>query len=79
MRIAFVSDIHGNLPALEAAVRDIASQPVDLIVNPGDLLSGAIQAGETSESARIAEGNARADVAYALRTGRVPGETGYAQ
>ncbi|MYM32178.1 metallophosphoesterase [Duganella sp. CY15W] len=42
MRIAIVSDIHGNLPALEAVVGDIARRDVDMVVNLGDSLSGPL-------------------------------------
>ena len=42
MRIAIVTDIHGNLPALEAVVRDIGRRGVDAIVNLGDSLSGPL-------------------------------------
>jgi putative phosphoesterase len=42
MRIAIVSDIHGNLTALEAVVADLRRRAPDLIVHGGDLsLSGA--------------------------------------
>ncbi|MBN1663629.1 MAG: metallophosphoesterase family protein [Deltaproteobacteria bacterium] len=37
MLIAFISDVHGNLPALEAAVADAEKRGVDRIVCPGDL------------------------------------------
>jgi putative phosphoesterase len=37
MRIALISDIHGNLVALEAALADIAQQGVDKIVCLGDV------------------------------------------
>lgn len=49
MRIAVVSDVHGNLGALEAVLADAAAQRVDLVVNLGDLLSGALQPRETAE------------------------------
>jgi len=48
MRIAIVSDIHGNLPALEAAVEDIERRGVDAIVNLGDSLSGPLMPLETA-------------------------------
>ncbi|WP_432382428.1 metallophosphoesterase family protein [Duganella sp. P38] len=48
MRIAFVSDIHGNLPALEAVVADIARRGADLVVNLGDSLSGPLLPLETA-------------------------------
>lgn len=49
MRIALVSDIHGNLPALEAVVADIRRRGADLIVNLGDSLSGPLLARETAQ------------------------------
>lgn len=49
MRIALVSDIHGNLPALQAVVADIQGRDVDQIVNLGDSLSGPLLPAETAE------------------------------
>jgi predicted phosphodiesterase len=46
--LAFVSDIHGNLPALQAVDRDIATQSVDVVVNLGDALSGPLLARQTA-------------------------------
>jgi len=43
MRIAAISDIHGNLAALEAVLADIARRRVDVVVNLGDILSGPLQ------------------------------------
>lgn len=48
MRIALVSDIHGNLPALEAVVEDIGRRGVDAVVNLGDSLSGPLMPLETA-------------------------------
>lgn len=48
MRIAVLSDIHGNLSALQAVLRDIAHRQVDVIVNLGDSLSGPLQPSETA-------------------------------
>jgi hypothetical protein len=39
MHVAFVSDIHGNLPALEAVVRDLRALDVTVVVNLGDCRS----------------------------------------
>jgi putative phosphoesterase len=39
MRIALIADIHGNLPALEAVLTEIAAEPVDRIVCLGDVVS----------------------------------------
>ena len=41
MRIAIVSDIHGNLTALEAVVADLNRVGADLIVQGGDLVGGS--------------------------------------
>lgn len=49
MRIAFVSDIHGNLPALQAVVADMARRGVDRVVNLGDSLSGPLLPEETAQ------------------------------
>lgn len=40
MKIAVLSDIHGNLAALDAVLADVARRGVDLTVNLGDILSG---------------------------------------
>lgn len=48
MRIAFVTDIHGNLPALEAVVHDIGRRGVARVVNLGDSLSGPLLPRETA-------------------------------
>jgi len=48
MRIAVLSDIHGNLLALSAVLRDLAHRQVDTIVNLGDSLSGPLQPSETA-------------------------------
>lgn len=48
MRLAVVSDIHGNLAALEAVVADFESQGVDAVLNLGDSLSGPLLPLETA-------------------------------
>src|SRR6188768_3668698 len=48
MRLAVVSDIHGNLAALEAVVRDFARRGVDGVINLGDSLSGPLRPLETA-------------------------------
>jgi putative phosphoesterase len=40
MRVAAIYDIHGNLPALEAVLREIHEAGVDLIVVGGDVVPG---------------------------------------
>jgi putative phosphoesterase len=49
MRIAAISDIHGNLGALDAVLADIDRRGVDLTVNLGDILSGPLQPRETAD------------------------------
>ena len=46
MRIAIISDIHGNLVALEAALNDLKTEHMDRIVCLGDVVSGGPQPGE---------------------------------
>ena len=48
MKIAFVSDIHGNLPALQAVLQDIARRGVAQVVDLGDMLSGPLMPLETA-------------------------------
>jgi predicted phosphodiesterase len=49
MRIAAISDIHGNLPALDAVLADIAAAGADATVNLGDILSGPLWIDETAQ------------------------------
>lgn len=49
MRIAVISDVHGNLPALEAVLAAIEAEDADLTVNLGDLLSGYVQPAQTAD------------------------------
>ena len=48
MRIAVVSDIHGNLAALQAVVDDFGRCGVDRVINLGDSLSGPLLPRETA-------------------------------
>jgi len=48
MRLAFVSDIHGNLAALEAVIADLQQRQVDRVINLGDTLSGPLLPHETA-------------------------------
>ena len=48
MCIAAISDIHGNLPALEAVLVDIARCGADVTVNLGDIVSGPLWPRETA-------------------------------
>jgi putative phosphoesterase len=49
VRIALFSDIHGNLPALEAVLADIARQQVDAVYCLGDLVGYAAFPNEVTE------------------------------
>jgi predicted phosphodiesterase len=40
MRVAALYDIHGNLPALEAVLQEIAQANVELLVVGGDVVTG---------------------------------------
>jgi predicted phosphodiesterase len=49
MRLAVISDVHGNLVALEAVLADIRRRGADLIVNCGDLCNSPLWPRETLE------------------------------
>ena len=42
MRLAVISDIHGNLLALEAVIADIGTRGVDATVNLGDSVAVSV-------------------------------------
>ena len=48
-RLAAITDIHGNLPALDAVLADIAASGIETVVNLGDILSGPLWPAETAE------------------------------
>lgn len=75
-RIAVLADIHGNLPALEAVVADVARQAVDEVVVAGDLVGRGPQGSAVVR--RVAglgwasvRGN-HEDYLLDIRAGRVP-------
>jgi len=49
MRIAIISDSHGNLPALESVVKDIGRRGANAVVNLGNSLSGPLLPLETAQ------------------------------
>ena len=49
MRLAVLSDVHGNRLALEAVLDDIARQGCDLTVNLGDMVSGPLEPGRCAD------------------------------
>jgi putative phosphoesterase len=52
MRVAALYDVHGNLPALEAVLADVAREGVDAIVLGGDIAAGPPQPREVVELVR---------------------------
>ncbi|MGV1008412.1 MAG: metallophosphoesterase family protein [Dermatophilaceae bacterium] len=48
-RLAVLSDIHGNAPALQAVLRQVRAEGADLLVNLGDIVSGAVDPRRTLE------------------------------
>lgn len=51
-RLAIVSDVHGNLTALESVITDIARRGVDGVVHGGDLALGGCQPAEVVDRVR---------------------------
>ncbi len=49
MRVAVISDIHGNLPALEAVAAHLRAERFDAVVNLGDNVSGPLFPRETAQ------------------------------
>lgn len=52
MKLAFVTDIHGNLAALKSVIADLQARQVDQVVNLGDTLSGPLLPQETAQLLR---------------------------
>jgi predicted phosphodiesterase len=52
MRFAFVSDIHGNLEALEAVFKDIEGQDVDEVICLGDIVGYGANPNECADLVR---------------------------
>ena len=55
MRIAILSDIHGNLTALDAVLADLRQQKPDVIFHGGDLAFGGCNPAEVIDCI-VAEG-----------------------
>lgn len=54
MRLAVLSDVHGNLPALEAVLADLAGRGgADLVVDLGDRASGPLWPAETLDRLEV--------------------------
>ena len=52
MKIAIVSDIHGNLPALQAVLAEIDQEGVDHIITVGDTPGGPLESSRTADLLR---------------------------
>jgi predicted phosphodiesterase len=75
-RIAVLADIHGNMPALEAVIEDIAGQQVDEVLVGGDLVGRGPQGSRVIERIRgqgwpSVRGN-HEDYLLTFRRGEVP-------
>jgi predicted phosphodiesterase len=74
MRVAVLSDIHGNAVALEAVLNDLASYPADQMVCLGDAIQGGAQPTEVVAQLRalacpVVMGNADAWLLTGVETG----------
>ncbi len=77
-RVAVLADIHGNIPALQAVVSDIASQGVDEVLVGGDLVGRGPQGSEVIRQIRrlnwpSVRGN-HEDYLLTFRRGEVPAD-----
>jgi len=77
MRIAVISDVHGNLIGLDAALADLQSHPADRIVFLGDMIQGGPQPVEVVARLRalawpVVMGNADAWLLTGQATGAEP-------
>lgn len=75
MRIAALSDIHGNLPALEAVLAEVRREAPDLVVVCGDVASGPMPAESIDvlralPRARFVGGNADRELVAAYDSGK---------
>ncbi|UOQ85020.1 metallophosphoesterase family protein [Gracilibacillus salinarum] len=77
MRLAFISDIHGNAEALKAVLDDMEAKQVDRIAVLGDIAYRGPQPAESIELIRslntdVIKGNADEWVVRGIREGEVP-------
>lgn len=77
MRLAFISDIHGNAVALEAVLNDINNKVVDKVFVQGDLCFRGPEPKRSLELVRafntdVIKGNADEWVVRGIRNGEVP-------
>lgn len=84
MRIAVISDIHGNCVALDAVIEDVKAHPVDRWICLGDAVQGGPQPAEVIERLRELEcpvviGNADAFVLHGVGASSEPISEGLLQ
>lgn len=77
MKIAFISDIHGNAVALEAVINDLKSKNIDKLFVLGDLCYRGPEPTRSLElvrtlNAEVIKGNADEWVVRGVREGEVP-------
>ena len=79
MRVAAIYDLHGNVPALEAVLRDVGEAGVDLLVVGGDVAPGPMVDEalslllEVEPPVQCIQGNGEVAV-LAQRAGKSPGD-----
>ena len=79
MRVAVLADIHGNLPALEAVLRDAERAGVDAFVLNGDIITGPMPAQTLDRLAALGDravwvhGNCEREVLHAFDGGAPDG------
>lgn len=78
MRVAVISDVHGNLPALEAVLAEVEQAGVDLVVVGGDVANGPMpvptieRLAALGDRARFVRGNGDRELVAAF-DGSAPG------
>ena len=75
-RVAIISDVHGNVPALEAVLEDLERRPVDEVIVGGDLVGRGPEGSKVVARIRATgwpnvRGN-HEDYLLGFRRGRVP-------
>ncbi len=70
MKVAILSDIHSNVFALKAVIKDAKNKGVTKFINLGDTLYGPIEPKKTYKFLKKAKKRDRLDWAYALKYGR---------
>jgi predicted phosphodiesterase len=78
-RVAVLADIHGNLPALDAVLRDVDAAGADLVVLLGDIALGPMPGPTLDRLASLGDraiwvhGNCEREMVTAFDGGEVPG------